>query len=477
MYPITTTIDSSSPLIDYQPNTQVWRRGGWEGDKFASKYQDGTFMYCINATGATATFNFTGTEVHIYGAYRYNSGPYTVTIDGVKSDYFRANGSAPAANDDQQLFQVELYGIDDLEPGTHAVIVTNEWANAPMRKAGLDHVDIDYVTFSSSVESNLSSTVQTEDAGYFSFAPQDAWTNVLGDEFNEGGEQWARLILAQLLDIDHSTSLAMNTSATVSLKFKGDRVALYGAYGQSYSPYSARLDDGPTFTLNASRTDEPMYQQLLFKADSLDANTEHNLTLASLSDLKFSVDYAEVDKDSNPVTASSSFSSIPTSTSLSPGSASIVNYKTAQKSGSTSTVSTSTSATSDSDTPTAISTPSHALSSAQAGGIAAGSVLGAAALLLIGFLLWRQARKHKKSSTPPPSPAPERPDPQFIPYAPPASSTDHFMLAPPPSAGPTISSLSSRFLPGSSVSYPQSAYTQRSRGLPSEPEPPHYTRI
>ncbi|KAL1753261.1 hypothetical protein FB107DRAFT_264611 [Schizophyllum commune] len=463
MYPVTTTIDSSSPLIDYQPNTQVWRRGGWEGDKFASKYQDGTFMYCINATGATATFNFTGTEVHIYGAYRYNSGPYTVTIDGVKSDYFRANGSAPAENDDQQLFQVELYGIDDLTPGTHEVIVTNEWANAPMRKAGLDHVDIDYVTFSSSVDSNSSSTVQTEDAGYFSFAPQDAWTNVLGDEFNEGGEQWARLILAQLLDIDHSTSLAMSTSATVSLKFKGDRVALYGAYGQGYSPYSAQLDDGPTYTLNASRTDEPMYQQLLFKADSLDANTKHNLTLASLSDFKFSVDYAEVDKDSNPVTAASSFS--------------IVNYKTAQKSGSTSTVSTSTAATSDSDTPTAISTPSHALSSAQAGGIAAGSVLGAAALLLIGFLFWRQARKHKKSSTPPPSPVPERPDPQFIPYAPPASSTDAFMLAPPPSAGPTMSSLSSRYLPGSSVSYPQSSYTQRLRGLPSEPEPPHYTRI
>ena len=114
-------------------------------------------MYCINATGATATFNFTGTEVHIYGAYRYNSGPYTrvsfrastraqitsdsVTIDDVKSDYFRANGSAPAANDDQQLFQVELYGINDLEPGMHEVIVTNEWANAPMRKAGLGGVE------------------------------------------------------------------------------------------------------------------------------------------------------------------------------------------------------------------------------------------------------------------------------------------------------------------------------------------------
>ena len=127
-------------------------------------------MYCINATGATATFNFTGTEVHIYGAYRYNSGPYTrvsfrlstraqitsdsVTIDGVKSDYFRANGSAPAANDDQQLFQVELYGIDDLEPGTHEVIVTNEWANAPMRKAGLDHVDIDYVCLFSNFSLN-----------------------------------------------------------------------------------------------------------------------------------------------------------------------------------------------------------------------------------------------------------------------------------------------------------------------------------
>ncbi|KAL1744319.1 hypothetical protein HDZ31DRAFT_38939 [Schizophyllum fasciatum] len=142
----TTTIDASSPLIDYQPNMQVWRRGGWEGDKFAPMYERGTFMYCVNATGATATFNFTGTEVHIFGAYRYNSGPYRqATLHGVKSDYMRANGSAPADNDDTQLFQVELFSESGLREGTHTVVLTNEWANSPMRKSGLDHVDIDYV--------------------------------------------------------------------------------------------------------------------------------------------------------------------------------------------------------------------------------------------------------------------------------------------------------------------------------------------
>ena len=84
-------------------------------------------MLSIDAPGATATFNFTGTEVHVYGAYRCNSGPYryvvfylfredelspppSVTIDGTKSEPMRTNGSAPS-DVDSQLFQVKLFAV------------------------------------------------------------------------------------------------------------------------------------------------------------------------------------------------------------------------------------------------------------------------------------------------------------------------------------------------------------------------------
>ncbi|KAL1744320.1 hypothetical protein HDZ31DRAFT_9158, partial [Schizophyllum fasciatum] len=141
------------------------------------------------------------------------------------------------------------------------------------------------VTFSSSADSLPASIIQSEDPEYFSFVPQEAWVNVLGEYFNEGSEH-----------------LTQESGASTTLMFRGDRVALYGTYGQGYTTYGTQLDDGPMLVYNGSRTDMPMDQQLLFKADLLDRGVEHNLTLKSLATsdgAKFTVDYAEVDKASN----------------------------------------------------------------------------------------------------------------------------------------------------------------------------------
>ena len=117
-------------------------------------------MLSIDAPGATATFNFTGTEVHVYGAYRCNSGPYryavlyicredelspptSVTIDGSKSKPMRTNGSAPS-DVDSQLFQVELFAATHLTPGVHQVVLTNEWSRVPANKSGAAF-DVDFV--------------------------------------------------------------------------------------------------------------------------------------------------------------------------------------------------------------------------------------------------------------------------------------------------------------------------------------------
>ncbi|KAL1753215.1 hypothetical protein FB107DRAFT_218304 [Schizophyllum commune] len=139
---ISTTIDALSPFIDYQPQG-MWRKGGADGDPYASRYEDKTFMLSIDAPGATATFNFTGTEVHVYGAYRCNSGPYSVTIDGTKSEPTRTNGSAPA-DVNSQLFQIELFAATDLAPGVHQVVLTNEWSRVPANKSG-SAFDVDFV--------------------------------------------------------------------------------------------------------------------------------------------------------------------------------------------------------------------------------------------------------------------------------------------------------------------------------------------
>ena len=93
-------LDCTSPLLNYQaPN--AWRRGGFDGDPDAirsvslsswfyparanlvisrrPRYDNSTFNFA-DVTGATLSFNFTGTFVQIIGAYRVNDGPFTYVL-------------------------------------------------------------------------------------------------------------------------------------------------------------------------------------------------------------------------------------------------------------------------------------------------------------------------------------------------------------------------------------------------------------
>ncbi|KAL1667245.1 hypothetical protein GGF50DRAFT_21533, partial [Schizophyllum commune] len=140
------------------------------------------------------------------------------------------------------------------------------------------------ITFTSPVDSDDTATIQSEQDEFFSFAPESAWAQVRGSDYNGGSEH-----------------LTVQSDTSISLSFAGDRVALYGTYGSDYASYSAQLDDGPTSIMNASRPIAPLSQQLLFQATGLEKAVAHNLTLTSLSQggAKFAVDYAEVDGASN----------------------------------------------------------------------------------------------------------------------------------------------------------------------------------
>ncbi|KAL1714229.1 hypothetical protein EV715DRAFT_184379, partial [Schizophyllum commune] len=139
-------------------------------------------------------------------------------------------------------------------------------------------------TFTSSSYSKELSIIQSEDTKYFSFAPASAWMQVEDDACNGTSE--------------HST---LQSGASVTLIFNGDRVALYGSYGPDSAAYSTQLDDGPVRVMKASgRLNYTVHQQLLFTADSLDRYTSHNITLTALSRGKLAVDYAEVDATRTP---------------------------------------------------------------------------------------------------------------------------------------------------------------------------------
>ncbi|TRM62865.1 hypothetical protein BD626DRAFT_496822 [Schizophyllum amplum] len=420
MVPATTTIDAFSPLIDYQP-TDVWLRGGADGDTWTRRYKDGTFMLCGNDTGATATFNFTGTEVHIFGAYRSNSGPYSVVVDGVKSASMRTNGSAPEISD--QLFQVELFAAVNLTAGVHQVVLTNEWDDS--LPSQYTHVDIDYITFTSSIDSLDSTFVQTDQTDYFSYSPDDVWATVTGDSDLNGGT-------------GHSTP---EPGASMSFAFNGDRVALYGTYGEGYAVYSAQLDDGPAYTMNSSRPGVPAtFQQLLFQADLLDADAPHNLTLTVLShdNTRLAIDYAEVDSASNRAATTTAVGSRKTD------SASPSNTQ---------------------------SDPTTRLSAGAIGGIIVGCILGAKALATVLFVFWRRRRTRR------PHPTTIRSSDHIDPYVP-ATWSPGLVLSP-RKARFTPSPSSSGFFPDTPVTLEVPPNSKRSSGpsLQQPQPPPSYTSI
>ncbi|KAJ6535403.1 hypothetical protein DFH09DRAFT_1325028 [Mycena vulgaris] len=152
------------------------------------------FRYCAG-TQCSATINFTGTEVHVIGAYRLNSGRFNVALDGVVYGPF---GTATTVT---EQFKIHLFNQTNLGPGTHSLTISNLPATDPQHpNLNLDYVRIHMTTFS--------------------YQPPNGWVSDL-----------LRLNLPGFdVGTGHGTT---QSGATATLNFMGDRVALYGPISSS----------------------------------------------------------------------------------------------------------------------------------------------------------------------------------------------------------------------------------------------------
>ena len=85
------------------------------------------------SNGQFASFSFNGTGVQIYGAKRFNHGPFHVNLDN--SSNIGLNGTTSP-----DIFQTLLYSATGLQQGPHHVTITND---------GTAYLDIDFVSFPS----------------------------------------------------------------------------------------------------------------------------------------------------------------------------------------------------------------------------------------------------------------------------------------------------------------------------------------
>ncbi|KAL1725974.1 hypothetical protein EV714DRAFT_255344 [Schizophyllum commune] len=244
------TIESVCPLILYDPPSG-WREGDPADDPETGKYSDGHFTL-TNQMGSSASFTFNGSAIYIFGAKRDNHGVYVVELDG--------EGTTFSGHDQAGQFQVPLFAQDSLDNTLHTVKVTNRESL---------YLDIDYITWTASLEGDYSPSLTTtqDDDPMFSYTPSDAWSTAPGDipsldKFSGGTAHGTR-----------------SADASVSLEFTGQAVQLFGGTGSARGPYEVQLDGGDPQTFNATKRDVTP-QTLLFYADGL-ANDKHTLTLTN----------------------------------------------------------------------------------------------------------------------------------------------------------------------------------------------------
>ncbi|KAJ7612707.1 hypothetical protein FB45DRAFT_843274 [Roridomyces roridus] len=339
-------IDVNSPLVQYDG---PWKLGGADGDPEVVKYKDDTFVYCAGTT-CSATLSFIGTEVHVVGAYRTNSGPFQVLLDG------KSFGPFGVAVTVVEQFQIDLFNQTNMSSGTHSLTISNLDSNATR-----PNMNLDYFTWTTDINSLTDLRIQ-DDSPAFSYEPASAWSVIPQPSssfpgFDGGG---------------HSTNQAQ---ATTNFSFNGDRVALYGAIGAQGGPIQVQIDNSSTvgkYTTNQMVTDTtaPVAQylagQMLFYADHLGSG-EHHITVTAnpaspAQDL--SIDYAVVD---GTVNSAAPAASVTPAAPSGPAAAS------------------------------ALGTSKAALSSAQVGAIAGGvSLLVVLSLIYLGFTLYRRRRRQSR---------------------------------------------------------------------------------
>ncbi|KAF7348049.1 hypothetical protein MSAN_01757300 [Mycena sanguinolenta] len=332
----TQNVDVNSPLLTY---TGPWKVGGADGDTEADKYNLGTFVICGDPS-CSATLAFTGTEVHVVGAYRLNSCPYIIKLDG------QTLGTFGTATVTVEQFQIDLFNKTNLAAGAHSLTIS---PNITGINQSIPDLNLDYFTWTTEVNSLTDLHLQ-DDTQSFVYTPSSAWTAFDDDN------------LPGFPDFDEGTGhVTAQNGATALFSFAGDRVALYGAIGAQGGPYNVQIDGGTPSSFTAKQnifdpnTALPNYlsSQLLFYASNLGMGN-HSITVTAI-DLSagesVSIDYAIVDGTLNSVPGPIT-SSTPTSPSSTP---------------STSTFQAS----------------KHGLSPGQLGGIAAGATLGALCLLAL----------------------------------------------------------------------------------------------
>ncbi|KAJ7072062.1 hypothetical protein C8F01DRAFT_1243146 [Mycena amicta] len=239
------TIDDSSPLISYGPS------GAWQDasskDTAGLAYTAGT-LHSTTAPGATATIQFNGTGIEIYGGHRPGYGTYQLTVDGKHV----TSGTATAVGVEiQQL----LGSATGLANGPHTAVLTSTGVG----------MDIDWANLITQVGgpgSTLTTTVVDDASSSMTYAGN--WDTASTNAYSNGTLHYTQ-----------------SPGAAASLHFVGNAVAVYGAVSPNHANLQVSIDGQTTLVNTQSSSVTALHPQtLLYYADNLDSS-QHTLIVTN----------------------------------------------------------------------------------------------------------------------------------------------------------------------------------------------------
>lgn len=243
-------VEDSSPLFSYSPD------GAWtdspDGDSLVSSYS-GSSLHTTAAQGATATINFNGTGISLFGAKRPNYGTYTISVDGKVITNGTANSNAPSLN--------QLLGeAKGLPSGSHSAVLTNTGNGTS--------VDIDRVQLHDQIGSAGDTVVTTN--------IDDTDPRI---QFGPSPSSWVQNNRTAFVNSSLHYSSDPNASAT--MEFSGNAVAVYGTISPDHAGINFQID-GQSVTMSggAGRVSKLYPQTMLFYADNL-GSQQHRLVMTS----------------------------------------------------------------------------------------------------------------------------------------------------------------------------------------------------
>lgn len=265
------TAEDSSPLIKWVPANQ-WIDGS-PADSELPKYSAGSFRL-TTTNSAYASFSFNGTGVWIYGAKRFNHGPYRCNVDG--NDRPIQDGYSDPANNQ---ISVPLCSAPNLRMGNHTITITNLWTDA-----NLPYLDVDYIIWETKI---------SEQATLPSVVFDDADTSNI--QYTPPGEWSPNACTNMAAYSSGSCHVTGSNTAKATVTFEGDAIAIYGGVGPQYGPYAVKLDGQPAALFTANSTNSHA-QQILYFASGLGAGN-HTVVInnnpASIGN-QLDIDYVQV---------------------------------------------------------------------------------------------------------------------------------------------------------------------------------------